>query len=136
MGAWDTSSFGNDTANDWAYGLEDCADLSLIESTLQTVAEAGDEYIEATEGEEAIAAAEVLAWLRGQGPPLNAYTEKVASWVEAHPITPPAELVQLALAVLDRLQQEPSELMELWEDDAEWQASVADLRARLSQDPA
>ena len=132
MGAWDTSSFGNDTANDWAYGLDDCSDLSLIESTLRKVADAGDEYIEAPDGEEAVAAAEVLAWLRGNRSPVNAYTEKVASWVDEHPISPPIEVVQLAVAVLDRLQREPSELIELWAEDSEWQAAMADLRARLT----
>jgi hypothetical protein len=132
MGAWDTSSFGNDTANDWAYGLDDCSDLSLIESTLRKVVDAGDEYIEAPDDEEAIAAAEVLAWLRGNRAPVNAYTEKIASWVNAHPIAPPPPVIELAVTVIDRLQREPSELIELWADDSEWQAALADLRARLT----
>ena len=131
MGAWDTSSFGNDTANDWAYGLDDCTDLSLIESALRQVADAGDEYIEASDGEEAIGAAEVLAWLRGNRAPVNAYTEKIASWVNAHPIVPPYALVELAVTVLDRLQREPSELIELWAEDSEWQTAIAALRVRL-----
>ena len=132
MGAWDTSSFGNDTANDWAYGLDDCTDLSLIESALNQVGYAGDEYIEAADGEEAIAAAEILAWLRGNRAPVNAYTEKIASWVDAHPIVPPSALVEFAVGVLDRVQTEPSELMELWGEDSEWQKAMADLIVRLS----
>ena len=132
MGAWDTSSFGNDTANDWAYGLDDCTDLSLIESALYQVTNAGDEYIEASDGEEAIAAAEVLAWLRGNRAPVNAYTEKIAIWVDAHPIVPPSTLVELAITVLDRLQREPSELIELWAGYSEWQTAMADLRVRLA----
>ncbi len=30
MGAWAVDSFGNDTACDWAYGLEEVSDLSLV----------------------------------------------------------------------------------------------------------
>jgi hypothetical protein len=132
MGAWDASSFGNDTANDWAYELDECSDLSLIESTLRRVADAGGEYIETSDGEEAIAAAEVLAWLRGNRAPMSAYTEKIATWVDAHPIAPPSALVELAVAVLSRIQREPSELMELWAGNSEWQSAMAGLEARLT----
>lgn len=133
MGAWDATSFGNDTANDWVYGLEECNDLSLVESTLQKIIDAGDDYIEASDAEEAIAAAEVLAALLGHPPELNAYTENVSAWVSAHPITPPAELVQKALRALNRIQSEPSELLELWEDAVEWQEAVQELVGRLSK---
>ena len=44
MGAWDASSFGNDTANDWAYSLERCSDFSCIEKALWRVLDAGDAY--------------------------------------------------------------------------------------------
>lgn len=131
MGAWDATSFGNDTANDWAYDLEECADLSYIEATLQQVLDAGDDYLDADIATEAIAAAEVLAWLRGRPTPVDAYTEKIADWVSAHPIEPPAVLIQKALLALDRVQQEPSELPELWEGDPDWTAAIADLRSRL-----
>jgi hypothetical protein len=132
MGAWDATSFGNDTANDWAYELEECNDLSYIESTLQEVLDTGDDYLDSDPAVEAIAAAEVLAWLRGKPTPVNSYTEKVAAWVSAHPIQPPAALIQKALAALDRIQQEPSELPELWEGDPDWTAAMADLRNRLT----
>jgi len=132
MGAWDTSSFGNDTANDWAYDLEECNDLSYIESTLQQVLNTADAYLDAEIATEAIAAAEVLAWLRGRPTPVDAYTEKIAAWVSAHPIDPPRELIQKAISVIDRIQQEPSELPELWEDDPDWIASMTDLRSRLT----
>lgn len=88
MGAWANDPFGNDTAMDWVYGLEDADDLSLIEATLQTVLDAGDEYLEAPAGDEAIAAADVIARLRGRFYNRNSYTESVDSWVAAHPIKP------------------------------------------------
>jgi hypothetical protein len=86
MGTWDATSFGNDTANDWAYGLRDCNDLSFIEAALQKILNAGDSYITSRDAVKAIAAAEVLAWLRGQPTPVNACTKKAGSWVLAHPI--------------------------------------------------
>ncbi len=132
MGAWDATSFGNDTANDWAYGLEECDDLSYIKSAVQRVLEVGDDYLDSDEAVEAIAAAEVLAWLRGRSLPVNAYTKKVAEWVAAHPIQPPPEMIQRAISALDRIERQPSELPKLWGDSPEWKASMADLRDRLT----
>ena len=34
MGAWSCEPFGNDTASDWAYALEDTKDLSHVEAAL------------------------------------------------------------------------------------------------------
>jgi hypothetical protein len=132
MGAWDATSFGNDTANDWAYDLEGCDDLSHIETTLQHVMDVGDDYLDADMASEAVAAAEVLAWLSGKPIPVNSYTEKIAEWVSSHPTKPSAATIQMALSVLDRIQREQSELAELWEGDPEWTDSMTDLRNRLS----
>ncbi len=57
MGAWDATSFGNDTANDWAYGLAKRHNLSYIDSTFQRILSAGEDYIDGSDAEEAIAAA-------------------------------------------------------------------------------
>lgn len=132
MGAWDPTSFGNDTANDWAYDLESFDDTSYIETTLQRVVDAGEDYIDGSDAEMAIAAAEVIAWLLGNPKPVNAYTEKIATWVAAHPIKPSPGLLQKAVFVLERIQREPSELPELWEGDLEWVEAMADLRSRLT----
>jgi hypothetical protein len=132
MGAWDATSFGNDCANDWAYDLEESNDLSHIDATLQKILDAGDEFIEAPDAEEAIAAAEVVAWLRGRPTPVDAYTEKIAEWVAAHPNLPLAAVTQKALTAIDRIQRQPSELPELWEGDADWTAAMTDLRNRLT----
>src|SRR4051812_34261367 len=105
MGAWDATSFGNDHANDWAYDLEKANDLSYIDATLKKILDAGDDYIEAPDAEEAIAAAEVVAWLRGRPTPVNAYTEKIAEWVAAHPNLPLTAITQKALSAIDRVQR-------------------------------
>ncbi|HXA46345.1 MAG TPA: DUF4259 domain-containing protein, partial [Burkholderiaceae bacterium] len=65
MGTWSHEPFGNDTANDWAYGLEETKDMSFIESALDRVIEQSGDYLEAPEAEEAIAAIEVIAKLLG-----------------------------------------------------------------------
>lgn len=132
MGAWDATSFGNDHANDWAYGLEKCNDLSYIDTALQKILNAGDDYIEAPDAEEAVAAAEVVAWLRGRPTPVNAYTQKIAAWVTAHPNQPLTAITQKALSALDRIQQQPSELTDLWDGDPDWAAAMTGLRNRLT----
>ena len=48
MGAWGELAFDNDTANDWAYGLDDASDLSLVESAFDELEEVGDDYLDQT----------------------------------------------------------------------------------------
>ena len=62
MGAWGVLAFDNDDANDWVYELEEVGDLSLVESALNTVAEA-EEYFRDTEPP---------GQLRGEPPALGA----------------------------------------------------------------
>jgi hypothetical protein len=131
MGAWDTTSFGNDTALDWVGELEECEDLSCIEDAIDAVLEEEEEYLEGPVAETAIAAAEVLACLRGRAAADGEYPEEVTEWVKEHPIKPPEEVRQRALAALERIQGEESELAELWEGNDEWKAWMADLRKRL-----
>ncbi len=134
MGAWDVGTFDNDTACDWTYGLEEHSDTSLVEAALDAILSTGSDYLDADVACEGLAAAEVVARLRGNWGARNAYTETVDQWVDAHPSTPPDDLVGRAVSAIDRVLSEPSELLELWsesQDLAGWQASVADLRARV-----
>jgi hypothetical protein len=135
MGAWAPDPFGNDTACDWNYSLEETDDLSLIESTLQKVHDAATEFLEAPHAEEAIAAADTIARLNGKFYVRNSYTESVDEWVAKHPITPPQALVDSAIGALERVQTDPSELLELWkesDDFAAWNKHMEDLKARLT----
>ncbi len=129
MGTWDATPFGNDDANDWAYGLDDVDDLSLIEAAFDAVSEG---YIESFEGACAIAAAEVLAWLVGRPGGRNAYTDKVAIWCEAHPIEVPNALIERAVRSLQRVLSPDSELAELWDGQAEWLGEVEGVMGRLN----
>jgi hypothetical protein len=135
MGAWGTGIFDNDTACDWAYELEETSDLSLIESALDKVLDVGAEYLDATEAEEALAAAETIARLKGNWGIRNSYTETMDRWVETTRLNPPQALIEKALRAIERLLSGPSELLELWgetEDFNAWEESVKDLSKRLS----
>lgn len=134
MGAWGELAFDNDAANDWAYGLEEVADLSLVESAIAAVEGAGDEYLDQDVACEALAACEVLARLLGHAAYTNAYTEKVDAWVAAHTIRPEPALLNRARKAIDRIVGDNSELRELWEeaDGDAWRKAVEDLQGRLS----
>lgn len=135
MGAWSHEPFGNDTAADWAYGLEDATDLSYIEAALDTALESGDEYLEADEASEAVAAIEVLAKLLGKGSQSDTYTEEVDAWVAAAPAKPQPALLQKAQQVIDRILAEESELKELWQESDHfeaWQSLLSKLRIAVS----
>jgi hypothetical protein len=133
MGAWGVLAFDNDDAGDWAYGLEEVDDLSLVESAMEVVEGAGD-YLESPDAANALAACEVIARLQGQPGYTNAYTETVDNWVAAHQVKPSAKLVARAGAVIDRILGNSSELAELWresDDGDAWVAAVEELRSRV-----
>src|ERR1700693_4393631 len=110
MGAWGELAFDNDAENDWAYGLDDVHDLSLLESAFADLEAAGSGYLDQDVSCNALAACEVVARLRGHAGYTNAYTEKVDKWVAAHPSTPPAQLVNRGVAAIDRILGPQSEL--------------------------
>lgn len=134
MGTWSHEPFGNDAANDWAYGLEEGDGLALVEDALDKVLEAGDAYLDAGDAEEAIAAIEVLAKLLGKGTQSDSYTKKVDAWVAANRGAPSPALLQKARGALARIAGKDSELAEAWDegDDADaWRALVAALQRAL-----
>jgi hypothetical protein len=135
MGTWDVGTFDNDTAADWAFGLEEQADTAYVAATLARVVEGGGELLDSDAATEGLAAAEVVARLRGNWGARDAYTEPVDEWVEAHPGAPSAELIAQALAAIDRVLAEPSELLDLWAETEHldrWKAEVQDLRTRVA----
>jgi hypothetical protein len=134
MGAWNCDPFGNDTACDWKYDLEQTDGISFISETIEKIHAAGSDYLEAPDAEEAVAAADTLARLRGKFYVRSSYTESLDTWVANHPITPPEELLDLAVRAIDRILKEPSELLELWgesEEFGKWKKHLTDLQERL-----
>jgi hypothetical protein len=98
------------------------------------VIDSGQQYLEAPESSQAIAAAEVVARLQGHFGIRNAYTESVDEWVAAHPQNVPATLARKAHAALDRILAPPSELLELWEESEDfesWKEMITELKNRI-----
>jgi Domain of unknown function (DUF4259) len=141
MGTWGILAFDNDTALDWAYGLESHKDLKLVEAALERVAsddeeddDDDDEYLELDAACEALAACEVLARLRGRHGYKNTHTEDVDDWVALHPMVPPPQLLERAHVAIERILGKSSELADVWAESPEskaWRKAVADLQERV-----
>ena len=134
MGAWSHESFGNDDACDWVAELQEGTSLRPVESAFDEVIDAGDDYLEAPQACVAIAAAEVVARLRGRFGLCDAYSERIDQWVARVELEPAPPLIAKARLALERVLAEPSELLELWEDShdsSEWRAAVTDLASRV-----
>ena len=135
MGAWSHEPFGNDTASDWAYGLVEQKDLSLVAQAIQNILDNSDEYLDSDLAVEAVAAAEVLAKALGRGTQTDAYTEEVDAWLKSVAPKPSPDLLSKARDALTRIVAPDSELKELWEesDDFEvWESSVKALQSALA----
>ncbi len=130
MGAWSHEPFGNDTAGDWVYQLEDARGLDFLEQTLDHALDMDEEYLEAPEAEEALAAVEVLVHLLGKGAGFEKLPEDVGTWAAACTEKPTQPLVQKALLALARIGSESSELRELWEESEDFEAWKKSLNAR------
>lgn len=143
MSAWGAGSFENDRASEWAADLADGGDITSVTAALSTAATCpADEELEADEGAEALAAAEVVAAAAGR--PLKAVAmgssgPHALAWGRAHPAAGRPELLELALAALERVEGPASELSALWSNDdsagagsREWFGEVEDLRNRLA----
>jgi len=124
MGAWGIKYFDNDDAGDFMGGLSDAPVWSTVKSAFDAVAAIGDEYLESPEASAAVAAAAVVAHKK-TGLVVTTFPEDLDVLVNLG--TPPQELVKFALQVLDRVQREPSELPELWDEAGEKEAWIATL---------
>jgi hypothetical protein len=132
MGVWGAGSFENDEAMDWFAELEKKPDTSVLKDAFETVEEEDDEddFVEASECFEGIAAAEIVAALRGK--PAASLPEKIAAWVKGRPAPSPG-LIKRARRAVETIYKK-SELKELWEEAgklAEWKPIVKDLMSRL-----
>ena len=135
MDAWDADAFGNDSANDWLAELVETSDLGMIHEAFDGVLGCGDLSVELQAGEEAIAAAEVVAWLNGQPGKSGDHVDQIEAWMEDNELEFSDSLVKKATRGVDRVYNHPSELREEWEkgeDFDDWKAELAKLKQRLS----
>jgi hypothetical protein len=132
MGAWGAGSFENDDALDWLAEFCESPDEKRIMDALSLVANvdaAG--YLEAPECSTGLAAAELVAALKGK--PASNLPEEAKECLSTLKFSPKADLAPLALKTVDRIITN-SELKELWEesgDPGEWYSALDDLRERL-----
>ncbi|MFI2237671.1 DUF4259 domain-containing protein [Streptomyces chrestomyceticus] len=136
MGTWGMGLFDNDGALDLLDDLAAMPEdrrLGALRGVLSSAAAERD-YLEAPEGQMAVAAAALIAAARADG-------TAPADPVYAPDLTvpePPRKLAVLAVHALDRVLAPDSELAELWDESdggREWLAHLARLRAELAGDP-
>ena len=137
MGAWGTGSFENDDAHDWLNDFFDAPSMEAVEEALTTVAAFdADEYLEMPECGAALAAAEIVAALRGA--PSSDLPADVTLWVREQrerDTSADARLVGLARRAVGRVKAD-SEMNDTWINEAtrqQWLTRVADLEARLDR---
>jgi len=134
MGAWGSGSFENDDASDWIADFCDDPDKELISDALSTVAEMdAAEYLEAPDCSVGIAAAEVVAALKGAANP--SLPDDAKECVAKLKIKVDPSIISLALKAIERIKTD-SELKELWDESEspnEWNAAIGNLEARLKQ---
>jgi hypothetical protein len=129
MGAWGCGNWENDDAGDWVYKLEESTGTDVVKQTLSKITAQAD-YLESPDCCEALAAAEVVAALKGA--PGKDLPEEVQKWVSRNKFSP--ELLTLAVQAVTRIKSD-SELKELWEESestSDWLKAVNDLEARLA----
>lgn len=132
-GAWDTGPFANDDALDWVWELSESNDLSVIETALNSAANSSGS-LEAPTASMAIAAAEVVAALRGN--PRSDLPDEVTEWVQAHNVAVGDDLLKIARKAIENTKKkDSSELAQLWLDSEElmgaWLEDLDDLLKRL-----
>lgn len=139
MGTWGLKNFENDGAADFAADVQE-GDKSLIKDAILKVAElSNDEYLEAPDCENALAAIEFIAAFKGR--PSDDLPEEMMDWIKKNDLLEfktgffgkRLDIVELSKKALDRIMNN-SEMKELWEEGDEyfeWKKIVEDLKARI-----
>ena len=129
MAGWGSGSFDNEDAHAW---LDQLAQLTTddLKRLLSRVDDSA--YLEAPESSVIVAAAEVVATLKGATP--EAAPRAVVEWTSRTHAASSPDLAALALRAVQRVRTD-SELKDLWlEADGlnEWSANLRDLEKRLA----
>jgi hypothetical protein len=134
MGAWGPGIFENDTPCDFALNVAYGDGIGLLNEAIDRVVGSGENYLEAPEAEEGLAAADIIARSRGSTGQQTAYTASIDSWVANSKSVASDELVNKAKQSIARILREPSELLELWAESADfdhWKRCVEEVAERL-----
>ena len=134
MGAWGSGVFENDDACDFASQIAEERDLSRLEEVLDRILALGLSPLEAPDGAEALAAADIVARLRGKTRPKSSHTAAIDTWVAAAKLEPDLLLINKAHSAVTRVRTAPSELLDLWKETdqfAAWRKSLDELSEAL-----
>jgi hypothetical protein len=129
MPGWGTGSFENEDAQGFLGRLPSLGVDDLIK--ILECAANGEDYLEAAESGEAVAAAEVVAAAKGNPP--QAVPQPIAEWAGKVEGAPSVEMSDLARRAVERVRTN-SELKDLWleaEGLNEWSAALRELQGRL-----
>jgi hypothetical protein len=136
VGTWGEGAFDNDTAADWAREF-DSADLAsgmrLIENALGRAAGTpADSYLDGEDGDRAVAAAELVAYIADEPVEGTPYNATALDWADHVDAEAELRLLDLARQALARVTGENSELAALWDEGpSTWRESVTELAAKL-----
>jgi len=131
MGTWGVKTFENDGASDWLWELEESDDNSALVAALNPE---DMNYIEATDGEIILAAAEIIQAIKNK--PGAGLPENALNWINTHDTLDVSSLAKKAITMIDRVLSDNSELRELWEENEDeypkWYAHITELRSKLN----
>ena len=130
MGTWGMGTFEDDDALDWLHDLEEQG-LPILERALSMQL---PEYLSAPDGQVLLAAAEVVAAMKGS--PADDLPDAIDDWLRVQHAGAAHRLAPLAAQRVERVLGQHSELNDLWKENdeeyPEWRAYVLDLRRRLN----
>jgi hypothetical protein len=133
MGTWGPGNFENDTASDFASTVVNGGGIPALARAIDRVLSRKGDYLEAPDGQEGMAAAEIIAKLSGNPGQSSGDTASIDAWARGQAKVPD-ELIKKAKRSITRILTEPSELLELWTDSDEfdrWKRSLEELAQRL-----
>jgi len=133
MGAWGAGPFQNDHALDFLAELSELPPAGMGSRITSALALPSDGYVELHEACAAIAAAELIAAARSAA--IEGPDEKPVVVVQSDEETGDAQVRDLALAALVRVNGEWSEWRDMWVESGSWEEAdqmITGLRAKLS----
>ena len=130
MGTWGTRNFENDGSQDWIFEMMENSDGGMVADTLQfTLNKEGN--LDASECEDALAAAEVVAALAGKAS--EDFPEDPLDNLDSLQLLAAPALKKLAREAVERIKT-ASEMRDNWTESGEldaWVAVLEDLQKRL-----
>jgi hypothetical protein len=134
MGTWGIGVFENDTACDFAANVADGGGVQALVQALDRVLVPASDYLRAQDADRGLAAAEIVARLKGIRGQRTAYTAEIDAWIERSSAPISEELLDKARRAIARILTKPSELVDLWMDSGDfedWKRDVEEVSKRL-----